>query len=51
MLLLGEQVSEVDVIEEIVEFCERFDSKVIFLRNKELEEIGGIAGPLRYRYG
>ncbi|RLF52306.1 MAG: hypothetical protein DRN19_01230 [Thermoplasmata archaeon] len=46
----GSEVSEVDVIEEIVEFCERFDSRVIFLENEELEEIGGIAGLLRYRY-
>ena len=46
----GSEVSEVDVIEEIVEFCERFDSRVIFLENEELEEIEGIAGLLRYRY-
>lgn len=41
--------SEVDVIEEIVEFCERFNSKVIFIEDKRLEEIGGIAALLRYK--
>jgi len=41
--------SEVDAIEEIIEFCERFDGKVIFVDNEELGEIGGIAALLRYR--
>ncbi|KAA0009724.1 MAG: hypothetical protein FE037_05155 [Thermoplasmata archaeon] len=47
----GSEVSEVDVIEEIVEFCERFDSRVIFCEDESLHELGGIAALLRYRPG
>jgi len=44
-----EEVSEVDVIEEILEFCERFNTKIVFVEKSEVEDLGGIAGLLRYK--
>ena len=44
-----EEVSEVDVIEEILEFCERFNTRVVFVEKNEVEDLGGIAGLLRYK--
>ena len=44
-----EEVSEVDVIEEILEFCERFNTRIVFVEKSEAEDLGGIAGLLRYK--
>jgi peptide subunit release factor 1 (eRF1) len=46
----GGEVSEVDVIEEIVEFAVRSDTQIDFVEsNPALVELGGIGGLLRYR--
>jgi len=46
----GSMTSEVDVIEEIVEFAERTDAKIEFLDdNNTLKELGGIGGFLRFK--
>lgn len=43
------KVSEVDVIEEIIEFAERTDAKVEFVDdNPILRELGGVGGLLRF---
>ena len=46
----GGKVSEVDVIEEIIEFAERTDTKIEFVDdNPILQELGGVGGLLRFR--
>lgn len=45
----GNLVSEVDVVEEIMEFCERFNSKIVFVQKGTIEWMGRIAGLLRYK--
>jgi len=45
----GKETSEVDVIEEIIEFAARTDARIEFVEDNEiLEELGGIGGFLRY---
>ncbi len=44
------RVSEVDVIEEIIEFAERTDTKIEFVDdNPILQELGGVGGLLRFK--
>ncbi|MEA2055019.1 MAG: hypothetical protein U9O96_07960, partial [Candidatus Thermoplasmatota archaeon] len=45
----GNSVSEVDVIEEIIEFAERTDTIVKFIDDDEIKNFGHIAALLRYR--
>jgi peptide chain release factor subunit 1 len=46
----GGKVSEVDVIEEIIEFAERTDTKIEFVDdNPILQELGGVGGLLRFK--
>lgn len=48
-LYCGKQVSEVNVIEEIIEFAERTNASIEFIENEEMEKIGHIAALLRYK--
>jgi peptide chain release factor subunit 1 len=45
----GNKTSEVDVLEEILEFAERTDAEVEFTDNKELAELGHVGGILRFK--
>jgi len=45
----GGPVSEVDVIEEIIEFAERTDAEIEFTDDKEISNLGHIGGVLRYK--
>ncbi|NOR77846.1 MAG: hypothetical protein GQ523_05365 [Methanophagales archaeon] len=46
----GSRTSEVDVIEELIEFAERTDTKVEFVEdNPILAELGGVGGLLRFK--
>ncbi|RCV63020.1 peptide chain release factor subunit 1 [Methanophagales archaeon] len=46
----GSRTSEVDVIEEIIEFAERTDTKIEFVGdNPILDELGGVGGLLRFK--
>ena len=45
----GGKTSEVDVLEEILEFAERTDAKVEFTDEEELKKLGNIAGILRFK--
>jgi len=46
----GSKTSEVDVVEEIIEFAERTDTKIEFVEdNPILDELGGVGGLLRYK--
>jgi len=45
----GGKTSEVDVLEEILEFAERTDAKVEFTDDEELKKLGNIAGILRFK--
>lgn len=45
----GNKTSEVDVLEEILEFAERTDAEVEFTDNQELAELGHVGGILRYK--
>ena len=46
----GSRTSEVDVIEELIEFAERTDTKVEFVEdNHILVELGGVGGLLRFK--
>lgn len=46
----GGKVSEVDVIEEIIEFAERTDTKIEFVDdNRILQELGSVGGLLRFK--
>ncbi|MCK4476040.1 MAG: hypothetical protein KAU16_04870 [Methanophagales archaeon] len=45
----GSRTSGVDVIEEIIEFAERTDTKIEFVGNNHiLDELGGVGGLLRF---
>ncbi len=45
----GKKVSEVDILEEILEFAERTDAKIEFTDNEEISDLGHIGGILRYK--
>lgn len=46
----NEKTSEVDVIEEIIEFAERTNTPIEFVRSNEiLNELGGVGALLRYK--
>ena len=45
----GEPTTEVDVIEEILEFAERTDAKVEFTDDEEISNLGHIGAILRYK--
>jgi len=45
----GKKTSEVDVLEEILEFAERTDAEVEFTDSKEISDLGHIGGILRYK--
>lgn len=46
----GSRTSEVDIIEELIEFAERTDTKIEFVEdNPVLKELGGVGGLLRFR--
>ena len=46
----GSRTSEVDVIEEIIEFAERADTKIEFVEDSLiLKELGGVGGLLRFK--
>ena len=47
--ICGGPVSEADVIEEIIEFAERTNSKIEFTDDEELSKLGHIGGILRYK--
>lgn len=44
----GSPLSEVDIIEEIIEFAERTDVEIEFVENPILDELGGVGGLLEY---
>ncbi len=46
----GSRTAEVDVIEELIEFAERTDTKIVFVEdNPILAELGGVGGLLRFK--
>jgi len=45
----GGQVSEVDVLEEILEFAERTDAEIEFTDDKEISNLGHIGAILRFK--
>jgi len=45
----GKKTSEVDVLEEILEFAERTDAEVEFTDSEEISDLGHIGGILRYK--
>ena len=45
----GKKVSEVDILEEILEFAERTDAEIEFTDNEEISDLGHIGGILRYK--
>lgn len=45
----GRKTSEVDIVEEIIEFAERTDTKIEFVDGKELKELGHVGALLRYK--
>lgn len=45
----GKPTSEVDVIEEVIEFAERTDGEIVFVDDDTLKELGGIGGLLRFK--
>lgn len=46
----GSKISGVDVVEEIIEFAERTDTKIEFVEdNPMLDELGGVGGLLRFK--
>ncbi len=47
--ICGKHVSEVDVIEEIIELAERTDAEIEFTDNEEISKLGHIGGILRYK--
>ncbi len=48
--ICGSTTSEVDVIEEIIEFAERMDTDIEFVADNEvLQGLGGVAALLRYK--
>jgi len=45
----GKRTSEVDVIEEILEFAERTDADIEFTDDKELANLGHVGAILRFK--
>lgn len=45
----GNRTSEVDVLEEILEFAERTDAKVEFTDDEEIADLGHVGGILRFK--
>jgi len=45
----GKPTSEVDVIEEVIEFVERTDGEIVFVDDETLKELGGTGGLLRFK--
>lgn len=45
----GKKTSEVDVLEEILEFAERTDAEIEFTEDKEITNLGHIGGILRFK--
>jgi len=45
----GNKISQVDVLEEILEFAERTDAEIEFTDDEEISNLGHIAGILRYK--
>lgn len=45
----GNRTSEVDVVEEIIEFAERTGARLDFTENEEMKNLGHIAALLRYK--
>ncbi len=45
----GKNTSEVDIIEEILEFAERTDAKIEFTDDELISELGYVGGILRYK--
>jgi peptide chain release factor subunit 1 len=45
----GKETSQVDVLEEILEFAERTDAEIEFTDDEEISKLGHIAGILRYK--
>jgi len=45
----NKEISEVDVLEEILEFAERTDSKIEFTDDKQISDLGHIGAILRYK--
>ena len=43
------KTSEVDVLEEILEFAERTDAKIEFADDEELKDLGNVGGILRFK--
>ena len=47
--ICGGDVSEADVIEEIIEFAERTDAEIEFTDDEEISKFGHVGGILRYK--
>lgn len=45
----GNKISQVDVLEEILEFAKRTDAEIEFTDDKEIRDLGHIGGILRYK--
>jgi peptide subunit release factor 1 (eRF1) len=45
----GKKTSEVDVVEEILEFAERTDAQIEFTGDEEISNLGHVGAILRYR--
>jgi peptide chain release factor subunit 1 len=45
----GNKTSEVDVLEEILEFAERIDAEIEFTNDKEIKNLGHVGGILRFK--
>jgi len=45
----GNKISQVDVLEEILEFAERTDAEIEFTDDEEIRDLGHIGGILRYK--
>lgn len=45
----GNKTSEVDVVEEIIEFAERTGARIEFTENEDIKNLGHIAALLRYK--
>ncbi len=45
----GKKTSQVDMLEEIIEFAERTDAEVEFTDDEEIANLGHVAGLLRFK--
>jgi peptide subunit release factor 1 (eRF1) len=45
----GNETSEVDIIEEIIEFAERTDAKIEFTDDEEISKLGHVGAILRFK--